>query len=300
VTVAGKIGIRCHVMESFLVGIEQVKYTVSRLPYHGGSPRIYHLLRIGPYGASHGVFDFTTQKEMAMAGLILVRPPCFTDHHKQLSEHVCELVNDFQNAESTIDSKLDGEEAEADTAMCTPKRLVEGQDGTDLDTKPQALFDTPTQVLVGAKHILEEIDMAEFPMLAQLNIKLSTDYYLRALQRELEKLSDVIESIDLKNFVSLNDKVQTRILVARSLSWKSFAASIKRTKWFYKAADSVLRKLDENEEEEELDLDGKEPPNQSDVYEWMLHTLGDHDPEAFLRAAHKLGVPVALSKLTPQ
>jgi len=200
VTVAGKIGLRRRAMESFLVGIEQVEYTVSRLPYRGGSPHIYHLLRIGPYGASHGVFDFTTQKEMATAGLILVRPPRFTDHHKQLSEHVRELVNDAQNAESTIDSKLDGEEAEADTAMCTPKRLVEGQDGTDLDTKPQALFDMPTQVLVGAKHILEEIDMAEFPMLAQLNIKLSTDYYLRALQRELEKLSNVIESIDLKNF----------------------------------------------------------------------------------------------------
>jgi len=62
----------------------------------------------------------------------------------------------------------------------------------------------------------------------------------------------------------------------------------------------VLPTFDDNKIVEEVDLDGKCPPNQSYVAEWMLHTLGDDDPEAFLRAMHKLGVPVASSKLTPQ
>jgi len=60
-------------------------------------------------------------------------------------------------------------------------------------------------------------------------------------------------------FVSSNDKVQTRILLSRSLSWKSFAASMKRTKWLWMH--------DEKEKEEEMDLDDNKPPNQCNMYE---------------------------------
>jgi len=81
-----------------------------------------------------------TQMNMPKVGLILASRPHFTDQCKQLKEHVHEFMDNAQNAESTIDSKLNGE-AEVDTNM-HPKRLVEGQDGMDLDTKQQTLLNT--------------------------------------------------------------------------------------------------------------------------------------------------------------
>ncbi len=111
--------------------------------------------------------------------------------------------------------------------MRTPETFVGTQDVEVDAKKPQALFDTPMQVLVGAKPIKECIDMADFPLLAKLSVKFLTDYYWQGLQREFEKLGDIIESVDLANFVSSNDKVRTRIFVPRSSSWKSFAALMK-------------------------------------------------------------------------
>jgi len=46
--------------------------------------------------------------------------------------------------------------------MCTPKRLLEGQDAMDVETKPLALFDTPMQLHADAKQIIESVDMKDF------------------------------------------------------------------------------------------------------------------------------------------
>jgi len=159
-----------------------------------------------------------------------------------------------------------------------------------VDTHLQALFDTPTQQLVGAKHILKTIAMKEFPFLSKLQIKFLTDFCLCVLQQEFDKLGDIIELVNLVNVVVANDKVCARVTVPQSGSWKSFSASMARTKWLFKAVDSVLPTSTEMEEE----LDGQKTPDCSDVYEWFNCILGEKDPDAFLRAAQKLGVPVAL------
>jgi len=164
--------------------------------------------------------------------------------------------------------------------------------------QPQALFDTPTQELVGAKRILEYVDMTEFPLLSKLQIKFSTDFYLRALQREFDRLGDVIESVDLANVVAANDKERVRITVPKSANWRSFSASVRRTKWLSKAVDSVLPTSDDHEEYGEVDE--QKEPDRSDVVEWFIRVLGEEDPNAFLRAVQYLGVPVAKKKLSPE
>jgi len=81
---------------------------------------------------------------------------------------------------------------------------------------------------VGAKRILESVDMQRFPLLSKLNIKFSTDFYLCALQREFDELAEVIESVDLANVVARNDKVHACILVPKTSSWKSFSCMMMR------------------------------------------------------------------------
>jgi len=102
----------------------------------------------------------------------------------------------------------------------TPEKQGESP---EVNTQPQALFDTPTQVLVGAKHILATINMKEFPLFSSLQIRFSTDFYLRALQREFDKLGDVIELVDLVNVVVANNKCmqesQCHNMAAGNLRW---------------------------------------------------------------------------------
>jgi len=184
----------------------------------------------------------------------------------------------------------------------TPEDMVKGLlVETPTETRPQALFDTPTQEAVGAMHILESIEMQQFPVLSRLGIRLSTDFYLRALQREFDNLGEIIESVDLANVVARNDKVRTRITVPKTGSWKSFCLMMKRTKWLFKAVDSVLPTANGDEELDKLEqVDDDKVLNCSDVIEWFICILGEEDPDAFLRAVKKLGVPVATKKLSPE
>jgi len=119
------------------------------------------------------------------------------------------------------------------------------------------------QLLVGAKRIVEHVDMTDFPLMSQLKINILTDFYLCALQREFDKLGNIISSVDLANLVSTNDKECARILVPKSSTWKSFSTSQKRAKWLFRAVNSVLPVLDNDDEheEEEPNSDDKKQPD---------------------------------------
>jgi len=70
-------------------------------------------------------------------------------------------------------------------------------------------------------------------------------------------------------------------------------ASMARTKWLFKAIDSVLPTSMGMEDVS----DDEKTPDCSDVCEWFIHILGEKYPDTFSRAAQKLGVPVASKKL---
>jgi len=143
---------------------------------------------------------------MRHAGLLLVKQPFFSKYHRILKEYIHELLK-IDGIVQPTKQKMKPSGLAVKSKMRTPETFVGTQDVEVDAKKPQALFDTLTQVLVGAKPIKECIDMADFPLLAKLSVKFLTDYYLRGLQREFEKLGGIIESVDLANFVSSNNKV---------------------------------------------------------------------------------------------
>jgi len=204
---------------------ETVEYTVSKLAYGGCKPRDCHLIRIGAYSEELGPFSFFDQPDMIEQGLIGTKKPCFSDEHR--------LLRDYMRSLTCVETVT---VASLKAPPCLEFRTPEKQgESPEVNIQPQVLFDTPTQELVGAKCILETIDMKDFPLLSTLKISFSTDFYLCALQREFDKLGDVIESVDLVNVVAANDKVHARVTVPQSGSWKSFSASMARTKWLFKA-----------------------------------------------------------------
>jgi len=70
--------------------------------------------------------------------------------------------------------------------------------------------------------------MKDFPLLLQLNIKLSANFYLCALQREFDRLGEIIDLVHLRNVIARNNKVHARITVPKSSSWKSFLSAVKK------------------------------------------------------------------------
>jgi len=141
-----------------------------------------------------------------------VRKPQFTKHHWMLKEYMWDLIEEEDSfLQSTNPMQQSGL---METGFFTPAKCINGQ-VTEPDTKTQALFNTPTQLLVGAKCIVDHMDMTDFPLLSQLKIKFLTDFFLHALQREFDKLGNIIRSVDLANIVLTNDKEHARILVPK-------------------------------------------------------------------------------------
>jgi len=232
-------------MAEFAKSIKNVEYTRAKMSYDGCNRGTYHLIRIGAYSSDLGTCTFSQQLDMADKGLISLKKPDFDDQHRMLHAYIHELLCE-ESATAVITQP---EVQQFHTPEDISRLVVESH----AETRPQALFDTPTQELVGAKRILESVDMQQFPLLSKLSKKFSTDFYLRALQRELDQLGEVIESVDLANSVSTNDKVRARILVPKTGSWKSFSRMMKRTNWLFKAVDSVLPTSTKNEEFDEFD-----------------------------------------------
>jgi len=90
------------------------------------------------------------------------------------------------------------------------------------------VIDTPVQLMLGASLIHETINLEkDFPYLHELGITIKTDWNIRRLQRELEKLADTIESVNLGEIVSYNDRVRTRIVVPRCKNFDVFMQALR-------------------------------------------------------------------------
>jgi len=287
----GIVKVNCLAMSAFFKDIVNVEYTHQKIAYDGVNRVSYHVVRIGTYSSNLGTFTFSEQLEMADEGLISSKKPHLNDQHRILRDYLHALLCEEIEARPSMVMPSASE-------FHTPEAASRLEAEPLAEIQPQALFDTPTQEIVGAKCIVESVDMQQFPLLSKLNIKFSTDFYPRALQRELDRLGEVIESVDLANMISTNDKVRARILVPKTGSWKSFSRMMKKTNWLFKAVDSVLPTSTENGELDEFD--DEKGHDSSDVIEWFIRILGDKDPDAFLRAAQKLGVPVVAAKLSPE
>jgi len=250
-------------MSDFLHWTEHVEFTTTRMAYKKDKkPRDYQLLQIGAYPEKLGTFKFSQQLKMVKASLISTQKPRYSNEHRLLALYVQLLMSQKVPASATRKKRTLRKQQPSCTVLRTPDNAIPTQSKESV-AKPQALFDTPTQELVGATRILDSIDMNDFPLLSKLNIRFLMDFYLHALQRELDKLGNRLKSVDLANVVSVNDKVHAQITVPKSGNWKFFSASAMRTKWLFKAVDSVLPMLPDDEAYDELD--NKKKPNSSDV-----------------------------------
>jgi len=85
----------------------------------------------------------------------------------------------------------------------------------------------------------------DFPYLHSLGITINTDFNVRRLQRELLKLTSVVESVNLTEYTAANDKHRTSVLIPRSKTLNSFKTSLQRqgkgkTNWLTKIISSIL------------------------------------------------------------
>jgi len=147
-----------------------------------------------------------------------------------------------------------------------------------------------------------------------LGISIKTDWNICKLQRELEKLSDVIESVNLGELISGNDRVQTHIVVPHCKSRNVFIGSLYhqgkgRPSWLKTLLESVIPKQkkigvsmddDVHDPNDDDDDDDEVGTTIEDAAKWILYAIGRDHEDAFTHVAKELGMPVNLERLSAE
>jgi len=166
--------------------------------------------------------------------------------------------------------------------------------------------------MLGASLIHETINLEkDFPYLHELGITIKTDWNIRRLQRELEKLADTIESVNLGEIVSYNDRVRTRIVVPRCKNFDVFMQALRRQgkgkpSLIQTLLESVIPKHEEvgllvdQNDDEIADNNHDNVMTCHDAAKWILFAIGKEYEEAFTFFAKKSGMPVNGDKFSAE
>jgi len=257
--------------------------------------RLY-VLRIGAYKVGEKRFKYNDQTQMEKNGLrcILQYPP--SDHHGELKSALFLYIKSVSNTETVH------REVAAKQIPSTPPPTDKGS---------CRVIDTPLQLQLGASIIHETINLEkDFPYLHELGIKVKTDWNIRRLQREMEKLADTIESVNLSEIVAANDRVRTRIVVPRCKNFDVFMGSLRRQgkgkpSWLQTLLESVIPKQNKiqvsvDNAEDDIAENDDSGRTTEDAAKWILFAIGKEHEEAFTFVAKKLGMPVNGDKFSPE
>jgi hypothetical protein len=89
---------------------------------------------------------------------------------------------------------------------------------------------------IEVKQLSEVIDATQFPTLVAKNICITSNKDIKAVMRELAKLSKQVKSVDLLQVLHSNDTTTSLVKVACSAKESGFKQQVRRSRW----AEGVL------------------------------------------------------------
>jgi hypothetical protein len=94
---------------------------------------------------------------------------------------------------------------------------------------------------VEVNHFTEVIDAKQFPTLAAKNTCLTSDKDIKAVMRELVKLSKQVKSVDLLQVLHHNDATTSLVEVPCSSKQSGFKQRAQKSRWVQQILKSVRR-----------------------------------------------------------
>jgi hypothetical protein len=187
-------------------------------------------------------------------------------------------------------------DASFETCELERKKILEAND--DSIKKEQAV-----SVAVDIKHFEEVVDPSQFPTLVSKNISISSDKDIKAVIRDIVKLSKQVKSVDLLKCLNYNDTTTSLVEVPCSARQSGFKKQARRSNWVLRILECVRRY-----KEEELlvnDGDDKEDHDEiaykdDDAARWLITYLGEWFPSEFVKSAQALDMPIHKGKMAAE
>jgi len=287
----------------FIRPLKGLEFTTVRFFVKPGLKQRFHVLCIGEFKENEQPFTYM-QQLLSEKGCDR-RAPNFREsyHHEALKKTLFWYLDNIMPFPPEV---------------ITPPEILAVALNADAPSTPPPkkdprVIDTPTQLMLGASLIKETINLErDYPYMHSLGIRMKTDWDIRILQRELDKLSDQIESVNLEESISGNDRARTRILVPRCKSRNVFTGSLYRQgkgrpSWLKKLLESLIPKqdkigvsIDNVTEGEASDNDQEVGATTEDATQWILYAIGRDYENAFTHVAKELGMPVNSERLSAE
>jgi hypothetical protein len=153
---------------------------------------------------------------------------------------------------------------------------------------------------VEVNHFTEVIDAKQFPTLAAKNTCLTSDKDIKAVMRELVKLSKQVKSVDLLQVLHHNDATTSLVEVPCSSKQSGFKQRARKSRWVQRILKSARRHKNEDLLVDECDDDAENDETactDDDAARWLITCLGDCYPSEFVKSAQALDVPIHKGKM---
>jgi hypothetical protein len=147
--------------------------------------------------------------------------------------------------------------------------------------------------------ITEVIDAKQLPTLVAKNTCITSDKDIKAVTRELVKISKQVKSVDLLEVVHCNDTTTSLVEVPCSAKQSGFKERARRSRWMERSLETMRRfkKEDALVDENDDDDDNEIAHTNDDAARWLITCLGDSCPKEFVKSAQALDVPMHQGKM---
>jgi hypothetical protein len=149
-------------------------------------------------------------------------------------------------------------------------------------------------------HFAEVIDAKQFPTLAAKNACLTSDKDIKAVMRELVKLSKQVKSVALLQVLHHKDATTSLVEVPCSSKQSGFKQRARKSRWVQRILKSARRHNNEDLLVDEHDDDAENDETahtDDDAARWLITCLGDCCPSEFVKSAQALDMPIHKGKM---
>jgi hypothetical protein len=182
-----------------------------------------------------------------------------------------------------------------DPSACDETCELERKKKEDDDKRKKAV-----SAAVGVKKITEVTDPNQLPTLVAKNVCITSDKDIKAVTRELAKLSKQVKSVDLLEVVHCNDTTSSLVEVPCSAKQSGFKERARRSRWMERGLESVRRFKEEDalvDENDDDDDNNETACTNDDAARWLIAHLGDSHPKEFVKSAQALDMPTHQGKM---
>lgn len=147
----------------------------------------------------------------------------------------------------------------------------------------------------------EALEVSSFPVLSRYGIDIKNQAEVMSLMRDITKLRQSIQSVDIFRFAAYNDKDVNLINVPASKDRKQFIKNLNRNRrsWVMHVLDAVVgsQQVDAEMVADEDDPEDLVGTARADAALWLVTYLGRKFPDQFVQAATDIGMPVHHTKM---